>query len=119
MGQRRSRGQRSADASTGGHAHDLLTTNYGHTGHSLEELLHRSYRSRSKLPILLSSAFVSAARNSSIGSSHSPTLPSNSSTNPSPCPTSSARFSNRSTPNCRRQIEQPPVQLAFRNVPTS
>jgi DNA-binding NtrC family response regulator len=39
---------------------DLLITDYGHTGYSFEELLHRFYRSRSKFPILLSSLYVGA-----------------------------------------------------------
>lgn len=37
---------------------DLLITDYGHLGLSLEELLHRLYRSRPKFPILVSSAYV-------------------------------------------------------------
>ena len=39
---------------------DLLITDYGHTGYSFEELLHRFYRSPSKFPILLSSLYVGA-----------------------------------------------------------
>jgi DNA-binding response OmpR family regulator len=42
------------------HTPDLLITDYGHTGYSFEELLHRFYRSRSKFPILLSSLYVGA-----------------------------------------------------------
>ena len=42
------------------HAPDLFITDYGHTGYSFEELLHRFYRSRSKFPILLSSLYVGA-----------------------------------------------------------
>ena len=41
-------------------APDLLITDYGHSGYSVEELLHRFYRSRSKFPILLSSLYVGA-----------------------------------------------------------
>jgi len=39
---------------------NLFITDYGHTGYSFEELLHRFYRSRSKFPILLSSLYVGA-----------------------------------------------------------
>jgi CheY-like chemotaxis protein len=42
------------------HAPDLFITDYGHTGYSFEELLHRFYRRRSKFPILLSSLYVGA-----------------------------------------------------------
>jgi len=41
-------------------APDLLITDYGHSGCSCEELLHRFYRCRSKFPILVSSLYVGA-----------------------------------------------------------
>ena len=43
-------------------ADDQFILEAAHLGYSLEELLHHLYRSRSKFPILLSSAFVAAFR---------------------------------------------------------
>ena len=65
----------------------MLRTTPRPASYPFEELLHRFYRSRSKLLILLSSLYVSACPEIQQRLLGFPSYNIESSTNPSPCPT--------------------------------